>query len=210
MSYGSLKFTNFWNWIDHILTTIHGIWVFLDFLKMGEQDLQLSCWAKIHLKLVSWCKFEDQDFPFWVSFSYRSSFHFWKFLIWLQILPWWCLTWYMKTIWTWMSSLKPNSIIKSLIKWTVDHQLTFRVSGKLCIDWWLLNIQSLTKTLQMDLQVMWTCWTNPRALAPWELCLLACLTDWYPDQFDLISWFACTWGNWDNAMLCNGPWYAMT
>ena len=64
MRYGLLKFTNFWNWIDHILTTIHGIWEFLDFLKMGEQDLQLSCWAKIHLKLVSWCKFKIKKSPF--------------------------------------------------------------------------------------------------------------------------------------------------
>ena len=64
MRYGSLKFTNFWNWIDHILQTTHGIWEFLDFLKMGEQDLQLSCWAKIHLKLLSWCKLRIKKFPF--------------------------------------------------------------------------------------------------------------------------------------------------
>ena len=146
----------FWEWFDHNLPTIHGNWVFLDFLEMGEQDLQLSCWAKIHLKLVSWCKFEDQDFPFLVSFSYRSSFHFWKFLIWLQILPWWCLTWYMRPIWTWMRPLKPISIIKLLIKWTVDQQLTFRVSDCLLIDWWLPNPNSLRTWLQMMSQVVWT------------------------------------------------------
>ena len=119
--YGLLKFKNFWDWIDHNLPTIHGNWVFLDFLEMGEQDLQLSCWAKIHLKLVWWSNFEEQDFPFLANSNYRSSFHFWKFLIWLQILPWWCLSWYMRPIWTWMRPLKPIPTIKSLIKCTVDH-----------------------------------------------------------------------------------------
>ena len=59
-----LKFKNFWKRFDHNLPTIHGNWEFLDFLEMGEQDLQLSCWAKIHLKLVSWCKFKIKKFPF--------------------------------------------------------------------------------------------------------------------------------------------------
>ena len=175
--YGLLKFKNFWKWFDHNLSTIHGNWVFLDFLEMGEQDLQLSCWEKIHLKLVSWCKFGIKKFPFLASFSYRSSFYFWKFLIWLQILPWWYLPWYMRPIWTWISSLKPNPIIKTIKSITVDQVWLFRVSDWLCIDWWLLSIQSLTRTLQMDPQVMWTCWTNPRALAQWNLYLLAWLTD---------------------------------
>ena len=62
------------------------------------------------------------------SWNYRSTCYFGKFSIWLDFLPWWGLTWYMRTIWTWMRPLKPISIIKSLIKWTVDQQLTFRVS----------------------------------------------------------------------------------
>jgi hypothetical protein len=47
----------------------------------------------------------------------------------------------------------------------------------LCMNWWPLSLQPLTWTLQMDLQVMWTCWTNPRAFAPWETPLLDWLTD---------------------------------
>ena len=153
---------------------------------MGEQDLQLSCWAKIHLRLVSRCKFEDQDFPFMAGFSYRPSFHFGKFMIWLQILPWWCLAWYMMTIWTWMNSHKPIPIIQSLIKWTVDQQLTFRVSDWLCIDWWLPNPNSLRTWLQMMSQVVWT-------LDYWSWCpnsarmaTIHCF-DWSMTDFDLIA-----------------------
>ena len=112
---------NFWEWFDHNLPTTHEKWVFLDFLEMGEQDIQLSCWAKFHLKLVWWSNFEDQDFPFLANSNYRSTFYFWKFLVWLQILHCGCLTCYMRLIWTWMRPLKPIPTIKSLIKCTVDH-----------------------------------------------------------------------------------------
>ena len=127
---------------------------------MGEQDLQLSCWAKIHLKLVSWCKFEDQDFPFLVSFSYRSSFHFWKFLIWLQILPWCWLPWHMRPIRTWISSFKPFPSIKSIESTTVDQL-------------WL----------QLTFLGFWTDWTSSddfQTLNPWELDFKWCLKMYEP------------------------------
>ena len=64
-SYAFLKFKISWPWFDHILPTIHEKFMFLDFLETWEQDIQLSCWTKFHLKLVWWSNFEEQNFPFW-------------------------------------------------------------------------------------------------------------------------------------------------
>ena len=51
-------------WLDHISLTTHHKSMTLDFLEMGEKDLQLSCWTKFHLKLFWWCKIELKTFPF--------------------------------------------------------------------------------------------------------------------------------------------------
>jgi hypothetical protein len=50
-SYAFLKFKFTWQRLIHISSTIHEKFMFLDFLEMGEQDLQLSCWTIFHLKL---------------------------------------------------------------------------------------------------------------------------------------------------------------
>ena len=63
-SYAPLIMGHFWNWMDHNLPTIHGIFKFLDFLERWEQDLQLSCWTNFHLKLPWTRGFEVQNFPF--------------------------------------------------------------------------------------------------------------------------------------------------
>ena len=41
-------------WFDHNSLTIHHEFMILDFLEMGEKDLQLLCWTKFHLK-PPWC-----------------------------------------------------------------------------------------------------------------------------------------------------------
>ena len=66
-SYGTLNSGIFWNWSDHILLTTHENFKFLDFLEWWDQDLQLSCWTKFHLKLVWWSNFEEKKFPFWAA-----------------------------------------------------------------------------------------------------------------------------------------------
>ena len=66
-SYGTLNLGIFWKWLDHILPTTHGNFKFLDFLEWWDQDLQLSCWTKFHLKLVWWSNFEEKNFPFWAA-----------------------------------------------------------------------------------------------------------------------------------------------
>jgi hypothetical protein len=66
-SYGTLNLGIFWKWMDHILLTTHGNLKFLDFLEWWDQDLQLSCWTKIHLNLVWWSYFEEKKFPFWAA-----------------------------------------------------------------------------------------------------------------------------------------------
>jgi len=177
--YGPLKFTNWWKWFDHILTTTHGILMFLDFLKMGEQDLQLSCWEKIHLKLVSWCNFEDQDFPFLANSNYRSTFYFWKFLVWLQILPWWCLTCYMdmneplQTI----SHLEIHKIRHSWPQLTMVDFLGFLVNWAMTDDFWAPNLwpKHFKRTPR-------SCEHVGPTLGPWLNGDCTCLIDW------LISW----------------------
>ena len=71
-SYDTLNLGIFWKWLDHILPTTHGNFMFLDFLEMGEQDLQLSCWTNFHLKLAWWGKLEEKTFPFLAISNYRS------------------------------------------------------------------------------------------------------------------------------------------
>ena len=150
MRYGPLKFMKLWKWIDHILPTIHGNWEFLDFLEMGEQDLQLSCWAKIHLKLVSWCKFGIKKFPFlavkitgpvsifgnfWFGFKFFND-DVWH-VIWGLYGHEWALSNQFPPSNHWLNAQLTNSWL-------------FRVSGELSHDWWLLSNQTLTKTLQKD------------------------------------------------------------
>ena len=59
-------------WLDHISSTIHKKFMFLDFLERWEQDLKLSCWTKFYLKLSWWCKVEEKTFPFLVVWNYKS------------------------------------------------------------------------------------------------------------------------------------------
>ena len=66
---------HFWISLSHNLTTIHGIFKFLDFLERWEQDLQLSCWTNFHLKLLWTRGFEVQNFPF-LETSITSHFLF--------------------------------------------------------------------------------------------------------------------------------------
>ena len=93
-SYATLNLGIFWKWLDHNLPTTHEKWVFLDFLEMGEQYLQLSCWTKIHLKLVWWSNFEEKNFPFLANSNYRSPAILGNFLSDLQILN--LGLWYVK------------------------------------------------------------------------------------------------------------------
>ena len=67
-SYATLKFNFFWKWFDHNLPTTHEKFMFLDFLERWEQDLQLSCWTKFHLKHFWTCNFEVKNFPFLETF----------------------------------------------------------------------------------------------------------------------------------------------
>jgi hypothetical protein len=46
--------------------------MFLEFLKMGEQDIQLSCWEKFDLKLPWTYNLEEKTFPFLAISNYRS------------------------------------------------------------------------------------------------------------------------------------------
>ena len=74
-----------WQWLDHISLTIHQMLMILDFLEMGERDIQLSCWTKIHLKLLWWCKIKlnlnqnlsisdhQNGLPFWLQILLGSS-----------------------------------------------------------------------------------------------------------------------------------------
>ena len=106
--YGLLKFKNSWDWIDHIFSTIHEKFMILDFLEMEEQDLQLSCWTKFHLKLSWWCNLElklVQNRSIFGKFKLQVTCYFWKVLIWLQILQCWCLKCQMRLVWTWMKYL---------------------------------------------------------------------------------------------------------
>ena len=67
-----LKFKFTWPWLIHIFSTIHEKFMILDFLEMGEQDLQISCWKKFHLKLSWWCNLEEKTFPFLAISNYKS------------------------------------------------------------------------------------------------------------------------------------------
>ena len=82
----------------------------LDFLEMGEKDIQLSCWPKFHLKPL-WCwkvKLKvDQKLAVFGNFQLQVTFHFWKLLIWLQNLQGRCLPWWIGLFRTWMKCLKP-------------------------------------------------------------------------------------------------------
>ena len=64
-----------WQSFDHISSTIHQMLMILDFLEMGERDIQLSCWTKFHLKLFWTCNFVVKNFPF-LETSLTSHFLF--------------------------------------------------------------------------------------------------------------------------------------
>ena len=78
-SYATLKFKNSWQWFDHNLPTTHEKFMFLDFLERWEQDLQLSCWTKFHLKHFWTCNFKEKTFPFLAILNYKSLSIFGKF-----------------------------------------------------------------------------------------------------------------------------------
>ena len=79
---------------EHIFSTIHHKFMILDFLEMGEKDIQLSCWTNFHLKLL-WCwKVELKwvqklvifgnfqitgHFPFLETFDLASNSSMWVF-----------------------------------------------------------------------------------------------------------------------------------
>ena len=152
-----------WKWNDHILQTIHGIWEFLDFLKMGDQDIQLSCWEKIHLKLVSWCKFRIKKYPFLAVEITGPLSISGKFSDWLQILPWCWLPWHMRPIRTWISSFKPFPSIRTRESTTVDQLWLSRVLDLTVHFWWIPNPNSLRLWLQKMSQDIWT-------LDDWSWC----------------------------------------
>ena len=99
-----------WQWFDHIFSTIHQMLRILDFLEMGEKDIQLSCWTKFHLKLL-WCwKVElklVQNLAIFGNLKLQVTFHFGKLLIWLQNLQGMSLTCWINLFGTWMKCLKP-------------------------------------------------------------------------------------------------------
>ena len=66
---------HFWISPSHNFLTIHGNFKFLDFLERWEQDLQLSCWTNLHLKLPWTRGLEVQNFPF-LETSITSHFLF--------------------------------------------------------------------------------------------------------------------------------------
>jgi hypothetical protein len=78
-SYPTLKFNFFGQWFDHNLPTTHEKFMFLDFLERWEQDLQLSCWTKFHLKHFWTCNFKEKTFPFLAILNYKSLSIFGKF-----------------------------------------------------------------------------------------------------------------------------------
>ena len=80
------SFMHTWWSFDHNFPTIHQMLMILDFLEMGEKDLQLSCWTKFHLKLL-WCwkvKLNvNQKLAIFGNLKLQVTFHFGKLLIWL-------------------------------------------------------------------------------------------------------------------------------
>ena len=96
--------------LDHNFSTTHQMLMILNFLKRGVKDLQLSCWPKFKLKLL-WCwkvKLNMvQNLPFLETWKLEVIFHFWKLLIWLQILQGRCLTCWITFFGTWMKCLNP-------------------------------------------------------------------------------------------------------
>jgi len=78
-SYATLNLGIFGKWFDHNLPTTHEKFMFLDFLERWEQDLQLSCWTKFHLKHFWTRNFEEKNFPFLAIFNYKSLSIFGKF-----------------------------------------------------------------------------------------------------------------------------------
>ena len=68
-----------WPRLIHISSTTHEKFMTLDFLEMGEQDLQLSCWTKFHLNHFWWCNLEEKTFPFLAILNYKSLSIFGKF-----------------------------------------------------------------------------------------------------------------------------------
>ena len=78
-SYVTLKINFFGQWSIHNLPTTNEKFMFLDFLERWEQDLQLSCWTKFHLKHFWTRNFEEKNFPFLAIFNYESLSTFGKF-----------------------------------------------------------------------------------------------------------------------------------
>ena len=112
-----------WQWFDHISSTTHHKFMILDFLEMGEKDLQLSCWTKFHLKPL-WCwKVElklVQKLAIFGNLKLQVTFHFGKLLIWLQNLQGRCLTCWINLFGTWMKCLKPFLHLLALSWLSVD------------------------------------------------------------------------------------------
>ena len=121
MAFWSFKHT--WQWFDHISSTIHQMLIILDFLEMGERDIQLSCWTKIHLKLL-WCwKVElnlVQKLSIFGNLKLQVTFHFGKLLTWPQNLQCRCLTWLISLVWTWMGWRNSIPTLKALNWLSVD------------------------------------------------------------------------------------------
>ena len=122
---------------DHISLTTHEKLMILDFLEMGEKDIQLSCWPKIHLKPL-WCwkvKLNvDQKLAIFGNLKLQVTFHFWKLLIWLQNLQDRCLSWWINLFWTWMKCLKPFLHLLALSWLAVDFygpQMTWTCTDEL-------------------------------------------------------------------------------
>ena len=107
----------------HNFSTIHQMLMILEFLEMGEKDLQLLCWTKFHLKLL-WCwkvKLNVvQKLAISGNLKLQVTFLFWKLLIWLQILQCRHLSWWMNLFGTWMKCLKPFLHLLALSWLAVD------------------------------------------------------------------------------------------
>ena len=127
---------------DHISLTTHEKLMILDFLEMGEKDLQLSCSTKFNLKLSWWCNLELKTFPFLAISNYKLLSIFGKFcpdFIFFNVDVWnvkWDL---FEHEWSISNHLPPPNP-------TVDLWLTFAV------DRWLGHVQTI---LSLNLLMKW-------------------------------------------------------
>jgi hypothetical protein len=79
----------------------------------------------------------------------QVTFHFGKFLIWLQILQDKCLTWWISLSWTWMKCLKPFLHLLALSWLSIDFygpQMTWTCTD----DFWASSLWSSCFKMILD------------------------------------------------------------